>query len=576
MLNSMKTWITTRLSVKIVLCIFALQVLSSAAFAFSGYYVNQKLVDKLVDQFDMRLQSDIQILSDAVLSIPGSNKEISGTDDPNYAIIKQKLEKIKAAHHLENTYILSKNQKEDHIVVLADVPEDYGTPYPFTDEMNEAITKDKEMLSSIYEDEYGVHKSIFVPIKNDKKEAYGILGIDLNAAAVPETSNTIFWSTLVITLIVLSVGTFIAILIGKLITKPLHELMDATEKIAAGDLRKSLTTTRKDEIGTLAQSFGSMSSSLQKLIRHIRSSSDQVSLTSNNLLQSANESSRSAEQAAVSSNQISDGINEIVNSVINSSGTAKEIDGELNSVSGEMKEMQLVTQQVMAQSEEGHKLVDQTLSQMNVIKQVMDHSQEAALKLGERTEEIGGVIKIISDIAEQTNLLALNASIEAARVGELGRGFAVVAGEVRKLAAQSAEATLSVRQLVSGTQENSKLVINMIAEGQQAVEQGQGWMKNTHENFNHIFTGVTQVTERTGQLQLSLENAASSFVTISAAMEQIASVTQEQAAGTEEVAAGAEQQSAAFQEITGLIGQLRDLSVELQKSVQHFKLEQQA
>lgn len=61
--------------------------------------------------------------------------------------------------------------------------------------------------------------------------------------------------------------------------------------------------------------------------------------------------------------------------------------------------------------------------------------------LAERSQEINGIVDLISGIASQTNLLALNAAIEAARAGEAGRGFAVVAGEVRQLAEKTALAT---------------------------------------------------------------------------------------------------------------------------------------
>ena len=61
--------------------------------------------------------------------------------------------------------------------------------------------------------------------------------------------------------------------------------------------------------------------------------------------------------------------------------------------------------------------------------------------LAERSQEINGIVDLISGIASQTNLLALNAAIEAARAGEAGRGFAVVAGEIRSLAEKTALAT---------------------------------------------------------------------------------------------------------------------------------------
>jgi methyl-accepting chemotaxis protein len=74
--------------------------------------------------------------------------------------------------------------------------------------------------------------------------------------------------------------------------------------------------------------------------------------------------------------------------------------------------------------------------------------------LGQSSDEIGGLIGLISSISDQTNLLALNATIEAARAGASGKGFAVVAGEVKALAGQAAAATGEIRLRVDSIQGN--------------------------------------------------------------------------------------------------------------------------
>jgi methyl-accepting chemotaxis protein len=202
----------------------------------------------------------------------------------------------------------------------------------------------------------------------------------------------------------------------------------------------------------------------------------------------------------------------------------------------------------------------------------MQNSEQIAGELQQNSIKIGEVIGIITGIAEQTNLLALNASIEAARVGEQGKGFAVVAGEVRKLAEQSASAAASITGLVAGTQQNSNLVIESINEGSRAIVEGQLLMNTTYENFQGIFKGIEEFTNRTEQLLHSLVLVEGSYQSISTSVQQISGITQEQAAASEEVAASSEEQSAAMEEISAAIDQLSSLAQELQKAVNVFKL----
>ncbi|MGO4543433.1 methyl-accepting chemotaxis protein [Paenibacillus sp. 2TAB23] len=566
-------WYKEHLAVKIALSILLLQVITCVAFAVSSYMSQQNLSEKLLEQFDKRLITDIQIASNALASIPGSGKQLAGTEDPNYALIKTELEKLQEIHSLENIYILSNTGDNERILILSGVPDDFGTPYPFTDEMKEAISEKKSMISPIYVDEYGTHKSIFVPVSDNSGVTYGILGIDLDASVVPKTTASSNLTTIIISLIVLVVGSIIAAVIGKVITNPLRKLMLAADKIAAGDMKTAISIHSKDEIGKLSVSFGLMIASLKTLIQQVIASSNLISETSQHLKQSVNESTNNAQQVADSTNRMSEGINDIVQSVTDSHTNINHIDNEIKDVSNGMKDIQNIATEVHVQSEQGQDLVERTLQQMMVIKQAMQESQEAATTLGKRSNEISEIINIISEISNQTNLLALNASIEAARAGDVGRGFAVVAGEVKKLASQSAQAALSVTDLVSSTQSNSLLVMKSIEEGSKAVEQGHSWIQGTYENFKGIYGGVSSFTEHTNHMFSALGKVDDSFVKITDSMQQISGITQEQAAGTEEVAASAQQQSASMQEIAAVIIQLSTLSVDLNDSVKQYKLD---
>ncbi|MBX7232484.1 MAG: hypothetical protein K1X29_10400 [Bdellovibrionales bacterium] len=85
-------------------------------------------------------------------------------------------------------------------------------------------------------------------------------------------------------------------------------------------------------------------------------------------------------------------------------------------------------------------------------------------KLGQASEEIGNVIKVISSIAHQTNLLALNATIEAARAGDAGKGFSVVANEVKELAKKTAQSTEEISQKIKSVQDSSQAAVTSIVE----------------------------------------------------------------------------------------------------------------
>jgi methyl-accepting chemotaxis protein len=132
---------------------------------------------------------------------------------------------------------------------------------------------------------------------------------------------------------------------------------------------------------------------------------------------------------------------------------------------------------------------------------VASSTNETVKKLGESSQEIGNVIKVITSIAQQTNLLALNATIEAARAGEAGKGFAVVANEVKELAKQTARATEDIGRKIESIQGDTKGAVKAIEEISTIINQ-------INDISNSIASAVEEQTVTTNEIGRSVAEAA--------------------------------------------------------------------
>jgi methyl-accepting chemotaxis protein len=171
---------------------------------------------------------------------------------------------------------------------------------------------------------------------------------------------------------------------------------------------------------------------------------------------------------------------------------------------------------------------------------VASDTNATVTKLGESSNEIGKVIKVITSIAQQTNLLALNATIEAARAGEAGKGFAVVANEVKELAKQTAAATEDISAKIEAIQSDTKgavgaigqigKIINQINDIQNtiasAVEEQSATTNEIARNATEAAKGATEITRNivsVSQAARSTSEGASSTLTAAAELARLAS-----------------------------------------------------
>jgi PAS domain S-box-containing protein len=146
--------------------------------------------------------------------------------------------------------------------------------------------------------------------------------------------------------------------------------------------------------------------------------------------------------------------------------------------------------------------------------------------INERAANITSVVTTISKVAEQTNLLSLNAAIEAEKAGQYGRGFAVVAREIRRLADQTAEATLDIEHIVK--EMTSAISAGVVGMDQFAheVRQGAEAIRTVGAQLAQIISQVQHLRPRFDAVHEGMQLQAQGAQQINEAMLQLRDAAQ--------------------------------------------------
>ena len=250
------------------------------------------------------------------------------------------------------------------------------------------------------------------------------------------------------------------------------------------------------------------------------------------MAESAERVNGAAGQVSSASKSVADGASQQAASLEETSASTEEI----VSITRQNADHALQVATLMQQNAEGAGAVNHSLDRM----------VEQMKEIGNSSNKIARIIKVIDEIAFQTNILALNAAVEAARAGEAGLGFAVVADEVRNLAQRCAQAAQDTASLIEDSISTSR--------------DGNARLDQMAVNVRAMTENATRVKSLVDEVNLGSQEQTRGMEQIARAIVQMENVTQRTASSAEEGAS-------AGTELTSHAGSLRTLVHEMREMV---------
>ncbi|QEH31892.1 Methyl-accepting chemotaxis protein PctA [Aquisphaera giovannonii] len=373
-------------------------------------------------------------------------------------------------------------------------------------------------------------------VKQDRDEAYATI------------YNQRLASTLLLALTT-AIVAWVAWRIARSITGPVREAALIADRVAEGDLTAVCADLKAGgEAGVLLQAIRKMTTDLRSLIGRIQKSSVALMSTATEIAATSKQQEQTVYDYGASTNEAAAAVNEI-------SATSRDLLQTMNEVNQLARE----ASQMASKGQQSLGGMDRTM------RQLAESTSSIGSKLSvisERAANINLVVTTITKVADQTNLLSINAAIEAEKAGEYGLGFLVVAREIRRLADQTAVATLDIER--------------MVKEMQYSVSAGVMEMDKFSEQVRNVVSEVQNIGGQLGQIIGSVQGLDERFDAVTEGMRVQSQGAEQIREAMVRLSEGAQQTSVSLREFNKATDHLREAVGGLKEEVSRFTVGQSA
>jgi len=322
------------------------------------------------------------------------------------------------------------------------------------------------------------------------------------------------------------------------------QILQVVTLAAEGDLTGQVDIPGDDAIGKLATGVQGMVDSLNTLVSQVQRSGIQVTSSATEIAATAKQQEATIAEQAATTTEIAT--------------TATEIFATTKELTNTMDEVAEVAERTRNSASSG---LSDLESMETTMQQITEAAGSIASKfevLNEKARNINSVVTTITKVADQTNLLSLNAAIEAEKAGEYGLGFSVVATEVRRLADQTAVATLDIEQMVKEMQ-------TAVSSGVLSMEKFTDQVKRSAEDVNQVSSQLSLLIEDVQEFTPRFENVQQGMHFQSQGAQQIKQAMIQ-------LSESAQQSVASIRHSNAAIDSLNDAAQALQSGVTKFRV----